>query len=163
MFLLNRGVHSHKISMPSIDLGSKDVHRNAPDLRLIHPKGEITPGLLRVWLKSPWANYDAVGRRSLSGGVALAHRKSGYFSKAAIRAFPGPGSVSMLQRLSNIRHPNLASIYDVYSYKGNIFVATEYLEITLKELGFDQFLLQEWEIATIIAEVWLFHDTLVQS
>jgi hypothetical protein len=87
------------------------------------------------------------------GESSLAYRKGGYFQKATIRTFPSPGSVRILQRLSDVQHPNIADIYDVYCHEDKLFTATEYLELSLSELDFQTFELEEWEIATIIAEV----------
>jgi hypothetical protein len=116
------------------------------------PGSGVTPGkLLRLWLRSPWDDYAAV--RSVSGEPSIAYRRGAYFQKATIRAFPNPGSVELLQGLSGIQHPNIATVYDVYCFGNKIFTASEYLELSLSDLDFKSFPFQEWEIATTIAEV----------
>jgi hypothetical protein len=117
--------------------------------------GAATPvRLLRVWLKSPWNDYSSIRTLSSSGESQLAYRKGGYFQKATIKVFScSGGSVRILQQLSHIQHPNLATIYDVYCYEDKICTAIEYLELSLAELDFEYFELEEWEVATIIAEV----------
>jgi hypothetical protein len=124
--------------------------------------GELTQGsLLRIWLKPPWDDYAGTGSERdsvLLGSTATAepvlacHRKT-YFSKASIRAFQSSGGVTVLQALSSIQHPNIAKLYDVYLYDDKIFVASEYLELSLAELNFHSFPFEEWEIATVTNEV----------
>jgi hypothetical protein len=112
----------------------------------------ITPGKpLRLWLKSPWEDYTSV--RSVSGEPSLAYRRGAYFQKATIRAFPNSGGIGLLQSLSGIQHPNIAKLYDVYCCNNKIFTASEYLELSFVDLYFQSFPFDEWEIATIIAEV----------
>jgi hypothetical protein len=108
---------------------------------------------LRVWLKSPWDDYSLATPPSMYEESPIAYHKRRYFQKATIRTFPSPGSLRILQRLSDVQHPNIADIYDVYCHDDKLFTATEYLELSLSELDFQTFELEEWEIATIIAEV----------
>jgi hypothetical protein len=124
--------------------------QDAPRLK---DTGTTWKSLLRVWLISPWEDYTSAEQLSSSGGSTLACRKGAYFSKATIRVFPYPRNVQVLRLLSDIRHPNLAKIYNLYCYEGKLFVATEYLELSLSDLDFHNFEVDEWEIATIIAEV----------
>lgn len=58
-----------------------------------------------------------------------------------------------MQALSSIQYPNIAKLYDVYLYDNKIFVASEYLELSLAELNYHSFLFKEWEIATVTNEV----------
>jgi len=109
--------------------------------------------LLRIWLTSPWEHYTSARTLSPAGGSCLAYRNGAYFSKAAIRVFPYPKDVQALQRLSDIRHPNVASIYDLYCHEEVLYAATEYLELSLADLDFQTYDLEEWEIATILLEV----------
>ncbi|KFY03198.1 hypothetical protein V490_00250, partial [Pseudogymnoascus sp. VKM F-3557] len=44
-------------------------------------------------------------------------------------------------------------IYGVYSYIGKLLVVTEHLDISLAHLDFQSYETEEWEIATIVAEV----------
>lgn len=136
------------------DIYTTDQSKPEASPRSINTGGVATPGrLLRVWLSSPWHHYTSVRAPSSSGESLLAYRKGAYFQKAAIRVFPGPGSVRILQQLSNVQHPNIAKINNVYCYEDKLFIATEYLELSLSELDYHTFELEEWEIATIIAEV----------
>jgi len=48
---------------------------------------------------------------------------------------------------------NIANIYDVYCHDNKMFIASECLELSLADLDFPSFEFEEWEIATIIAEV----------
>jgi hypothetical protein len=82
----------------------------------------LTPSsILRSWLKPPWDDYARSGseRDNTAVGstatvpVLACHRKA-YFRKASIRAFQTSGGVKILQDLSNIQHPNIVKLYDVY-------------------------------------------------
>lgn len=129
------------------DSKNDHVKSGAP---LSSPQSAVTPGkLLRLWLRSPWEDYTRVQSREPS----LAFRKGAYFQKATIRAFPNSGGIQLLQAFSSFRHPNIANVYDVYCYNDRIFVASEYLELSLNELDFHSFSFAEWEMATIIVEV----------
>jgi len=115
--------------------------------------GETAPGLLRIWLRAPWDHYTPVLPLSTGGGAALVYRRGVYFQQASIKVFPYPRSVSVLQRLSHVRHANIARIFDAYCHEEKLFIAEEYLGVSLSDLDFHRFLLEEWEIATILAEV----------
>ncbi|KAH8674848.1 hypothetical protein BGZ60DRAFT_372764, partial [Tricladium varicosporioides] len=52
-----------------------------------------------------------------------------------------------------VQHPNIADILDVYFYDGKLCIVSEYLEVSLLDLEFKRLAPEEWEIATIIAEV----------
>jgi hypothetical protein len=124
---------------------------NPPSPRSIRSGGDIGK-LLRVWLISPWQDYALIRTLANSGESRLAYRKGGYFSKAIIQVFPG-SNMHILQNLSEIRHSNIAKVYDTYLYREETFAAMEYLELALEDLQFSQFELEEWEMATILAEV----------
>ncbi|KAG9240849.1 hypothetical protein BJ878DRAFT_263822 [Calycina marina] len=51
------------------------------------------------------------------------------------------------------QHPNIADILDVYFQDGNLCIVGEHLELSLFDLGFKRLVPEEWEVATIIAEV----------
>ncbi|KIM93506.1 hypothetical protein OIDMADRAFT_80273, partial [Oidiodendron maius Zn] len=116
--------------------------------------------LLRIWLKPPWDDYASPGLErddivlisTATTPVLVCHRRA-YFRMASIRAFQTSGGVKILQDLSSIQHPNIASIYDVYLYDGTVFIASEYLQFSLAELDFHSFPFEEWEIATVANEV----------
>jgi hypothetical protein len=83
----------------------------------------------------------------------LSHHKISYFNLTVIRDFSTSGTYQTLQDLNDIWHPNIANIYDVYLYDDKLSIAAEHLDVSLTELDFQSFALQEWEIATIITEV----------
>ncbi|CZT07747.1 uncharacterized protein RCO7_11237 [Rhynchosporium graminicola] len=117
-----------------------------------YPGSVRSPGkLLRMWLRSPWNDYTLIGSGSVEPSLVSCQGK--YFSRATIREFPNPGSMELLQALSEIEHPNIAAIYDVYCYGNKISIASEYLELSLADTSFLSFPFDEWEVATIITEV----------
>ena len=155
--VLSRGLRGLRRAKPiSTNLGAEYLKGASGVYRDRSPReisnGAATPvRLLRVWLRSPWNDYSSIGALSLSGESQLAYRIGGYFQKASIKVFScSGGSMQILQQLSHIQHPNLATIYDVYCYEDKICMAIEYLELSLAELDFQSFELEEWEVATII-------------
>lgn len=115
------------------------------------PSDPLPGKLLRLWLRPPWEDYTSL--RPVSREPSMAYRRGAYFQKAAIRVFPNSGGIGLLQTLSDIQHPNIAKFYDVYCCDNKIFIASEYLELSLMDLDFQSFPAAEWEIATIIFEV----------
>jgi serine/threonine protein kinase len=59
----------------------------------------------------------------------------------------------MLELLAQVQHPNIADILDVYFYDGQLCIVNEYLDVSLLDLEFKRLVPEEWEIATIVAEV----------
>ena len=156
--LFDRSLRRHKQSRPGPINLYDETSKQAVAGKAVYQgnlNGETTPGLLRIWLKSPWEDYIAVGKHSSCGGSALCYFKSGYFKKAHIKASLNPRTLSTLQKLSDFRHPNVAKIHDVYSFGDQLFIAMEHLEISLQDLHLGGILLEEWEIATVITEVRL--------
>ncbi|OBT59956.1 hypothetical protein VE03_10479, partial [Pseudogymnoascus sp. 23342-1-I1] len=72
---------------------------------------------------------------------------------ATIRPFAYDGAIRNLECILRIRHPNIASIHALYHYDNILYMVGEYLELSVTELDFQRFQLQEWEIATIMTKV----------
>ncbi|RDL30196.1 uncharacterized protein BP5553_10474 [Venustampulla echinocandica] len=142
---ISTGLHEHLRTDPS----QRNILTSLPD-----PTSPLTTKtLLRLWLASPWEDYTSMQPASVCGGSSLAYRRGAYFRKVAVRACTDAGGVPLLRALSRIQHPNIATLYDVYCYEDKIFTASEYLEISLVELDLPSLPLEEWEIATVLAEV----------
>ena len=114
------------------------------------PKSGRINQLIRLWLKSPWEDYQAI---KTSSGLTVAGRKHSYFKMATVRSFACFGALKNLERFGDIRHPNIAPVYDLYYFDDRLHVVGEYLELSLTELDFQYFQLEEWEIATIMTKV----------
>lgn len=121
----------------------------------------LTPRhLLRIWLRPPWDDYVGGGLPEdqtdfcSTAEPVLACRRGTYFRKASIRTFRSSGGVKLLQVLSNIQHPNIATLYDIYLHQDMIFFASEHLSLSLSDIDFRTFPCEEWEIATVVCEVW---------
>ncbi len=82
-------------------------------------------------------------------------RQKGHLSPAIIRKSFSPTPLQMLELLARVQHPNIADILDVYFYEGQLCIVSEYLDISLLDLDFNKLAPEEWEIATIVAEVIL--------
>lgn len=83
----------------------------------------------------------------------LARHRSSYFKLVNIRQYSASNVLEQVRIISTIQHPNLATVYNVYCDDENAFLITENLDISISQLGFHKFELEEWEIATVIAEV----------
>lgn len=99
---------------------------------------------------SPWGDYDYIKRL---GQTILVRQRSSYFRLANMQEAPASNFIQQTQVLARVSHPNIASIYDVYYYVDKILIVTEHLDISLDQLDFQSYELEEWEMATIIAEV----------
>ncbi|KFY50759.1 hypothetical protein V495_00100 [Pseudogymnoascus sp. VKM F-4514 (FW-929)] len=85
--------------------------------------------------------------------VTVVRQRSSYFRLANMQESPAANIVQQSQVLARVSHPNIASIYGVYSYIDKLLVVTEHLDISLAQLDFQSYKTEEWEIATIVAEV----------
>jgi hypothetical protein len=55
--------------------------------------------------------------------------------------------------LSSMHGPNIASVYHIYCDGDQVFIVTERLDISFSQLGTQDYAMEEWEIATVVAEV----------
>lgn len=110
--------------------------------------------LLRVDLRNPTDDYKPLLELRSDQGTLARHRKN-RLHLAVIRKSFSPAPLQMLEALAQIKHPNIADIFDVYFYDGQLFVVAEYLDASLLELEFTRLAPAEWEVATVVAEVAL--------
>ncbi|OBT48437.1 hypothetical protein VE00_01408 [Pseudogymnoascus sp. WSF 3629] len=128
-----------------IDFGS--VHDTASSTRPWKLKR-----LLRIEFKSPKEDYLFLQELQSNQGNLACHRKA-IFRLAVIRESFSPRPLHLLEELSLIQHPNIAEILDIYFYDGRLSIVTEHLDVCLLDLDFSRLPPEEWEIATIIAEI----------
>ncbi|KFY31578.1 hypothetical protein V493_00986 [Pseudogymnoascus sp. VKM F-4281 (FW-2241)] len=128
-----------------IDFGS--VHDTASSTRPWKVKR-----LLRIEFKSPKEDYQFFQKLQSDQGALVCHRKA-FFRLAAIRESFSPRPLHLLEELSLIQHPNIAEILDIYFYDGRLSIVTEHLDVCLLDLDFSRLPPEEWEVATIIAEI----------
>lgn len=69
----------------------------------------------------------------------------------------------MLEVLAQVQHPNIADILDVYFHDGKLCIIGEHLDVSLFDLEFKRLVPEEWEIATIIAEVTLLRPRVLKT
>jgi serine/threonine protein kinase len=110
--------------------------------------------LLRIDFKNPKEDYAFVQELRSNQGTLVCHRKN-HLRLAVIRESFSPTPLPMLELLAQVQHPNIADILDVYFYDGQLCIVSEYLDVSLLDLEFNKLAPEEWEIATIIAEVIL--------
>jgi len=82
----------------------------------------------------------------------VCHRKN-RLHLAVIRESFSPTPLRMLEVLAHVQHPNVADILDVYFHDGKLSIVSEHLDVSMLDLQFKRLAPEEWEIATIIAEV----------
>ncbi|KFY30384.1 hypothetical protein V493_01951 [Pseudogymnoascus sp. VKM F-4281 (FW-2241)] len=112
--------------------------------------GGVEP-LLRLWIRSPWEDYKAI---RLSTGLTVAGCKSSYFKMATIRSFAYVGAIKHLECFLGVGHSNIAPIHDLYHCDNMLYIVGEYLELSVTDLDFQCFQLEEWELATIMTKVF---------
>lgn len=108
--------------------------------------------LLRVDLRSPTEDYKPLRELGLDQGTLACHRKNRPRLTVIRKSF-SPSPLQMLEAVAQIKHPNIADIFDVYFYDGQLFVVTEYLDASLLDLEFTRLAAAEWEVATVVTEV----------
>ena len=106
--------------------------------------------MLRILLRDPWDDYDYIWYLDQD---MLASRKAAYFELVNIQQCHSFNVLQHSRILPTIHHPNVATIYDVYCHDNKTFLITEHLDISISQLEIQNCELEEWEIATIIAEV----------
>jgi hypothetical protein len=114
--------------------------------------------MFTIKLGSPWDDYDYIRR---CDQVMIVRQRASYFRLANIEESLTVNTLEQSQILSRIAHPNVASIYSAYCYNDKISLVTEHLDISLTQLDFQSYELEEWEIATIVAEVGMLHYIIV--
>jgi hypothetical protein len=107
--------------------------------------------MIRILLGDPLDDYNYV---SCHGGDLVATGKASYFKLVNIRQCHSPDAIEQSRLLSRIHSPNIATVYGLYCDGNKIFVVTEHLDIFLSQLEVWKYELEEWEMATIIAEVY---------
>jgi len=108
--------------------------------------------LLRIEFKNPKEDYTFVHEIRSNQGVLVCHRKN-RLHLAVIRESFSPTPLRMLEVLAHVQHPNVADILDVYFHDGKLSIVSEHLDVSMLDLQFKRLAPEEWEIATIIAEV----------
>lgn len=106
--------------------------------------------IFTIKFESPWVEYEYIRQ---SNQVTVVRQRSSYFRLANVHEFLAANTIQQSQVLATVSHPNIASIYGIYSYISKLLVITEYLDISLSQLDFQSYGIEEWEIATIVAEV----------
>ncbi|KFY02576.1 hypothetical protein O988_02075 [Pseudogymnoascus sp. VKM F-3808] len=137
---------------PALDLHRDVQGRPEPSATAIltETKRSRVDTLLRLWIKSPWEDYQAI---KPSAGLMVAGRKDSYFKMATVTSFPYVGAVNAVKCFSGIRHPNVAPVHDLYHCDNMLHIVGEYLELSMAELEFQYFQLEEWEVTTIMTKV----------
>lgn len=89
-------------------------------------------------------------------GVLACHYKRRH-QHAIIRKSGAAAPLEMLEAFSAIHHPNVADIFGVYFHAGELYIVGEHLAVSLVDLGFEDRVPEEWEMATIVKEVRCIH------
>lgn len=130
----------------------KKVKRNATMNRACVDETTLTQPatMFTIKFESPWVEYEYIRQ---SDQVTVVRQRSSYFRLANMQESPATNIIQQSQVLARVSHPNIASIYGVYSCIDKLLVVTEHLDISLAQLDFQSYKTEEWEIATIVAEV----------
>lgn len=110
--------------------------------------------LLKIDFKSPYEDYLFVQALQRGQGTIVCHRK-GHLKLALIRESYAPEPLQMLEMLSQVKHHNIADVNHVFFHDERLWIVGEHVGLSLLDLGFHRVLPEEWEIATIMAEVLL--------
>lgn len=127
------------------DRATSDAHTSA---ELV--SGGTVQRLLEILLGNPWNDYEYL---YYLDQVMVAKRKSTYFELVHIRQLHSSDALEQMRALSSLQGPNIATVYNVYCDGDEVFVVTERLDLFFRQLEIQRFEMEEWEIATVIAEV----------
>jgi hypothetical protein len=138
--------------LPTLNHPGKTLQSTSNDrLRRVEPVSSRTVNrMIRILLGDPWDDYTCV---SCLGENIVAIAKASYFKLVDIQQCRSPDAIEQSRLLSRAQSPNIATVYSVYCDGDKIFVVTEHLDISLSQLEVQEYELEEWEMATIIAEV----------
>jgi len=113
----------------------------------------IARRLLRIRFTNPRDDYIFIQDLEDEQGI-LALNRDGLVQLVVVRQSYSSHPLTMLQMISEMKHPNIADVLDVYFDKERqLLIATEFLDVSLLELQQGAPRLEEWELATIISEV----------
>jgi hypothetical protein len=77
---------------------------------------------------SPWDFYEMYGGGELDVSLVLCNKRT------EVRVIRVYNVVDMGFDLPQMRHRNIIDIYKTYCFKGQIFIASEYLDFSLEDL-----------------------------
>ncbi|KAH8587327.1 hypothetical protein B0O99DRAFT_527010 [Bisporella sp. PMI_857] len=127
-------------------------NENAPSLPSARIGVSKVRKLLRVEFKDPKDDYRFVQELKSGQGVLSCHQRNP-LHLAVIRQSFSQAPLHMLEVIAKLQHPNIANTVNAYFYDNKLSIVGEYVDISLLELAFNTLSPEEWEIATIIAEV----------
>jgi serine/threonine protein kinase len=146
---MSQPIH-HRLKKTKAFLGRKSNDDNGVRST---PTGSGAPEIqrmLRILLKNPWDDYSYI--RHLNQTM-LALRKAPSFQLAEVQEVSSFDVLGNPPILPHVQHPNIATLYDIYCHDDRIFLITEHLEVSFAQLKFQEYVLKEREVATILAEV----------
>jgi hypothetical protein len=138
-----RRVKSRYFTRPS-SLTRLDLQLNTGEL--------ITRRLMRILFESPMEDYLFVRENAPNQDTVICCKKA-MLRLAMLRVSHSLSPLRMLEIVSTLCHPNVADVLDAYYHEERLYIVSEYLEVSLLDVDFNLYPLEEWEIATIIAEV----------
>ncbi|KAF8852976.1 hypothetical protein BDZ45DRAFT_599209 [Acephala macrosclerotiorum] len=104
--------------------------------------------LVRVHFKDPKADYIFIKQIQPDEGYLACHRKKRW-ELGIVRESYSTAPLQVLELFSQVQHPNVASINEIYFFGERLYVVGEYLDVSLLDLGFQLLPPEEWEIATV--------------
>jgi len=108
--------------------------------------------LLKIDFKNPNTDYTFIRELKSNQGTLVCHQGS-HLHLAVIRESFTPNPLPMLAKLAQVQHPNIAEILALYYHNSKLYIVSEYLDVSLLDLELNIITPEEWEIATIVAEV----------
>ena len=97
---------------------------------------------MRIDFKNPKDDYTFVQELRSNQGTLVCHRKN-RLHVAVIRESFSPAPLQMLEDLAQVKHPNIADIFDVYFHDGKLCIIGEHLDVSLVDLEFKRLVPKE--------------------
>jgi hypothetical protein len=117
----------------------------------VKPVSSYSAGLVPVFDGSPWNSYKKHLRLELGGSVEVVYRVPATKELFTIRIISGSGVEEKLFMIRQLRHENLLSSHELYSFDYKFFIVSELTAISLEELTVAR--PDEVQLAAIISQV----------
>jgi len=117
----------------------------------VKPVSSYSAGLVPIFDGSPWKSYKQHLSLELGGSIAVVYKIPATKELFTIRSVSGPRAEEKLFLLRQLRHKNLLVSLELFSFKDELFIVSEFAAISLEELTVAR--PDEVQLAAIISQV----------
>lgn len=158
----NHSINEHDAVDVSVTKRARSPDKDAIDpatglkrLELVEALGPTVRAYKFVKRESPWRSYEKVFELRLGVGdlVTVAQRKDPSSGVVNMRKFPAPNGEEKLRILQQLRHRNIVSVLEVFSFEESFYVMFEHMPISLDHFAGICHYPGELQLASILGQV----------